>query len=133
MSCNSCSTQIEKYGANPVNIQWNVVRGDTAKLSIEFLYNDEVTHFNTTGWTFAATAYSPVSDSTNTLTASMSSNILTITATPTQTATWGTGAGSVVAQLNFDVQATIPGSPAYIWTPVVGTICVTGDITGGSL
>lgn len=133
MSCSACSTEIKKLGANPVNIQWNVVRGDTAKLKIEFLYNDETTHFNTTGWTYLATAYNPVTDSTNTLNASMSSNVLTITATPQQTATWGTNAGNIVAQLNFDIQATIPGSPNQIWTPVVGTICVTGDITGASL
>lgn len=133
MTCIDCPPTIEEFGASPKNIQWTVVRGDTAQIKIEFLNSDEVTHFNTTGWTFLATAYNPLSDSTNTLTASMSSNILTITATPAQTATWGTGVGSVVAQLNFDVQATIPGSTAYVWTPVVGTISVLGDITGGAL
>lgn len=133
MSCSACSTEIKKLGTNPVNIQWNAVRGDTAKITVEFLNNDEVTYFNTTGWTYSATAYNPLNDSTNTLSASMSNNVLTITATPQQTATWGTGAGNIVAQLSFDVQVTIPGSPNYVWTPVVGTICVTGDITGASL
>jgi hypothetical protein len=133
MTCIDCPPATEEYGVKPTNIQWNVVRGDTAKLKIEFLNNDEVTNFNTTGWTFLSTAYSQVSGSTNTLTTSMSNNVLTITATPAQTATWGTGSSSIVAQLNFDLQVTIPGAPAYVWTPIVGNISVIGDVTGGSL
>jgi hypothetical protein len=42
----------------------------------------------------------------------------------------------VVAELPFDLQITIPtdGPNDTIWTPVIGTICVLGDITpGGSL
>jgi hypothetical protein len=43
---------------------------------------------------------------------------------------WGTGYKSVVTELTFDLQVTIDNT---IWTPVIGTISVFGDITGGSL
>ena len=54
-----CSPLIEKLGASPANIQWTVVRGDTATLKVEFLEDDEVTKYDTGGWTFLATAYDP--------------------------------------------------------------------------
>ena len=41
-----CTSSIEKYGANPANIQWTVVRGDSATLKIEFLENDESTYLD---------------------------------------------------------------------------------------
>ena len=44
----------------------------------------------------------------------------------------------VVAELRFDLQATLPGDgvsggggdEVTKWTPVVGTICVIGDVSG---
>jgi hypothetical protein len=36
-----------------------------------------------------------------------------------------------VTELAFDLQVTIDG--ATVWTPVIGTITVLGDVTGGSL
>ena len=41
---------------------------------------------------------------------------------------WGTGYKSVVTELTFDLQVTIDGET--IWTPLIGTISVLGDITG---
>ena len=57
-----CSPTIEKFGATPANIQWTVVRGDTGTFRVDFLENDEVTFFDTSEWTFEATAYDPQSD-----------------------------------------------------------------------
>ena len=43
----------------------------------------------------------------------------------------------VLLQLPFDLQATIPKSQGEsettVWTPVIGSICVLGDITPGGL
>jgi hypothetical protein len=44
------------------------------------------------------------------------------------TANWGTGFKSVVTELTFDLQVTIDAET--IWTPLIGTISVLGDITG---
>lgn len=134
MSCTSCPPQIEKYGVDPANVQWVVVRGDTATLNVSFLENDEITPFDTDGWTYAATAYNPVDGETYELSVDEDENSLVITALPEDTEAWGTGNGSVVAELSFDLEVTIPGeSEDTIWTPIIGTICVLGDITGGSL
>jgi len=57
------------------------------------------------------------------------SDILTVTAPADVTVEWGLIYGSVVAELLFDVQVD---TGSQIWTPVVGTISVIGDV-GGSL
>jgi hypothetical protein len=133
----SCVSEITKYGADPANIQWVVVRGDTAILRVEFLENDEVTGYDTSTWSYEAEAYDPATDTVYPLQVEAFENYIDITALPTDTELWGTGNGSVVAELSFDVEITIPeegsGIPDTIWTPVIGTICVLGDITGGSL
>ena len=36
-------TVIDEFGSDPAIIKWNVTRGDTSKIKIEFLNNDEVT------------------------------------------------------------------------------------------
>lgn len=138
MSCATCPPDIEKLGASPANIQWCVVRGDTATLRIDFVENDEVTFLDTSTWTFDATAYDPVNDLSYTLTVDSYTGYVIITAPSSMTEDWGTLYASVVAELSFDLQVTIPsdiiGGPDTIWTPVVGTISVLGDITiGGSL
>jgi hypothetical protein len=137
MSCPSCPPQIEKYGADPANVQWVVVRGDTATLKVEFWENDETTQFDTDGWVFEASAYDSVTDTTYELEVTPVENYVIITALPADTDDWGSGAGSVVAELSFDLEVTIPaegsGVEDTVWTPVIGTICVLGDITGGSL
>ena len=136
MTCSSCSTQIQKYGADPVSIQWKVVRGDTATLEVQFLENDETTPFDTDGWTFKATSYDPTGSVLDDLLVTSTTGVATITADSCLTENWGIAYKTVVTELPFDLQITIPavtGDPT-VWTPIIGTICVLGDITpGGSL
>jgi hypothetical protein len=125
-----CSPTIEKFGATPANIQWTVVRGDSASFTVSLLENDEVTEFDTEGWTYAATAYDPSSDFLDELSVEVEGSVITVSASADLTANWGTKYSSVVAELSFDLQATIPdGSSTITWTPVIGTICVLGDVT----
>jgi hypothetical protein len=126
MSC----YDIDIFGADPANIKWRVVRGDTATLRVEFLENDEITYFDTEDWSFAATAYDFRGDVLDELEVSVFPGYVDIKASPEITDLWGTGFGSTVAELAFDVQATIDD---MIWTPVIGTITVLGDVTPGSL
>ena len=130
-----CSPTIEKFGATPANIQWTVVRGDSAFFTVSLLENDEVTEFDTEGWTFSATAYDPVADVLDELLVTRDGSVITVTAPAAVTENWGTAYKSVVAELSFDLQAVVPdGSSTITWTPVIGTICVLGDVTpGGSL
>jgi hypothetical protein len=112
-----------------------VVRGDSASFTVSLLENDEVTQFDTEGWTYKATAYDPIADMLDDLPVTVSNGIITVTAPADVTANWGTKYKSVVAELSFDLQAIVPdGNSTITWTPVIGTICVLGDITpGGSL
>jgi hypothetical protein len=126
MSC----YDIDIFGADPANIKWRVVRGDTATLRVEFLENDEITYFDTEDWSFAATAYDFRGDVLDELEVTVFPGYIDIKASPEITDLWGTGFGSTVAELAFDVQATIDD---MIWTPVIGTITVLGDVTPGSL
>jgi hypothetical protein len=130
-----CSPTIEKFGATPANIQWTVVRGDSASFTVSLLENDEVTEFDTEGWTFSATAYDPVFNFLDDLPVTVDGSVITVTAPSETTALWGAQFKSVVAELSFDLQAIVPdGSSTITWTPVIGTICVLGDVTpGGSL
>ena len=130
-----CSPTIEKFGATPANIQWTVVRGDSSSFTVSLLENDEVTEFDTEGWTYSATAYDPVSDVLDDLPVTADGAIITVTAPSEITENWGTKYKSVVAELSFDLQAVVPdGDTTITWTPVIGTICVLGDVThGGSL
>ena len=130
-----CSPTIEKFGATPANIQWTVVRGDSSSFTVSLLENDEVTEFSTTGWTYSATAYDPIADILDDLPVTVDGSVVTVTAPSSVTANWGTKYKSVVAELSFDLQAVVPdGNSTITWTPVIGTICVLGDVTpGGSL
>ena len=136
MTCSSCFPQIQKYGADPASIQWKVVRGDTASLEVEFLEIDETTPFDTDGWTYKATSYDATGSVLDDLPVTATTGVAMITVDPCITEKWGTAYKTVVAELPFDLQITIPaasGEPT-VWTPVIGTICVLGDITpGGSL
>ena len=127
-----CAPTIEKYGASPANIQWTVVRGDSATLKIEFFEDDETTYWDTDGWTFLSTAYDPTGDFLDELTVTDEAGYVTISASAETTTNWGSQYKSVVSELPFDLQVTIPGGSGEedtIWTPVVGTICVLGNIT----
>lgn len=124
-----CSPEI--FGADPANIKWRIVRGDTAPLRVEFLENDEVTPYDTTGWEYAATTYDFRGDVLDELDVEAGDGYVDITAPAEITALWGTGYSSVVTELAFDLQVTIDNDT--VWTPVIGTITVLGDVTGGSL
>ncbi len=131
MTCSNCPPQIEKYGADPANIQWTVVRGDTASIRIEFWEDDETTQLDTDGWLYESSAYNSINGTSYELGVVATDNYVDITALPADTEEWGVGSGSVVGELTFDLQVTKPDFT--IWTPVIGTICVLGDTTGGSL
>lgn len=134
-----CSPAIEKLGATPANVQWTVVRGDTATLKVEFFEDDEVTPYDTGSWTFKATSYDPATDTLDLLTVeSYEEGVVYIIADGDITENWGASKyKSVVADLRFDLQATVPGDgvsggggdEVTKWTPVVGTICVLGDVS----
>jgi hypothetical protein len=131
-----CAPIVEKFGATPANIQWTVVRGDTATLIVEFLEDDEVTGFDTTDWTYKATAYDPVADLLDDLTVEADGHTVTITAPASVTELWGSSAyKQVAAELKFDLEVIIEGGSGVnadtVWTPVLGTICVLSDITPG--
>lgn len=121
----------ETFGADPAVIKWQVVRGDTSILRVEFLENDESTSYDTSTWTYLASAYDYKGDVTDELEVSSGDGYVEIVATSDISQYWGTGYGSIVAELAFDLQVTIDGDT--VWTPVVGTISVLGDVTGGSL
>ena len=116
------------YGANPTNIQWTVVRGDTAKLRIEFLENDEVTPQDTSSWTYAATAVDVKSNTSSELQVVAGTGYVDIIALPELTSTWGsTRPSTASSELYFDLQVTI--DPETVWTPIIGTIMVIADAT----
>jgi hypothetical protein len=119
-----------EVGAAPANVLWNVVRGDTATLLVNFFENDEVTPIDTDNWSFAATAYDPRTSTSYTLIADEGNSAVNITATPEVTELWGSGITSTVAELSFDLEVT--RDDGVIWTPIVGQIKVAGDVTGAN-
>ena len=129
----TCSPEI--FGADPVIIQWRVVRGDTGSLRVEFLQDNEVDFYDTTGWIFRATAYDQSGDILDALDCEPGEGFVDIKAYPSVTKNWGLKYLRTVAELPFDVQVTIPELiEDTVWTPVIGTIHVLGDITpGGTL
>jgi hypothetical protein len=121
------STIPDSFGASPASVKWTVVRGDTARIRVEFLNNDE-TAYDTSTWTFSSTAYDAKSDTSYTLSVTPGEGYVDITATPEVTSSWGTGSRTIVAELSFDLQVDIDQDT--IWTPLIGTIAVLGDVTG---
>lgn len=121
----------EFFGADPSNIKWNVVRGDTAELKIEFYENDEVTPYDTTGWEYAASAYDFRGDVVDELTVVPGVGYATILIEPEISSLWGEGYRSSVAELAFDLEVTVDADT--VWTPVIGTISVIADVTAGGL
>ena len=128
--CNTPS--IDTFGATPANIKWSVVRGDNAKLKVEFLENDEVTYYDNSGWTYTATAYDQVGDILDELNVTAGNGYAEISITSDVSANWGTRYKGVVAELPFDLQVYIQDTNTT-WTPVIGTICVISDVSPGSL
>jgi hypothetical protein len=116
------------YGANPTNIQWTVVRGDTAKLRIEFLESDETTAQDTSTWVYAATTFDVKSNTSSELETVAGVGYVDIIASPELTATWSASRTSTsIAELSFDLQVTIDAET--VWTPIIGKITVLPDVT----
>lgn len=118
----------EIFGADPIRIKWQVVRGDTATMRVEFFENDETTSYDISGWDFVSTTYDLRGDVLDELDVVVGSGYVDITAPSSVTESWGTGYSSVVAELVFDLEVTI--DDGTIWTPVLGTINVLGDVSG---
>ena len=125
----------EIFGADPANIQWRVVRGDTGSLRVEFLEDNEIDFYDTTDWIFRATAYDQSGNVLDALDCESGEGFVDIKAYPSVTKNWGLKYNRTVAELPFDVQVTIPELiEDTVWTPVIGTIYVLGDVTpGGTL
>jgi len=113
-------------GAEPALVKWRVVRGDTATLTIQFYQNDEATFYDTSTWTYLATAYESKADRYDELAVEEHAGYIKITASSEITSTWGVG--QKTAELSFDLQVTIDEDT--VWTPILGTISVLGDVTG---
>lgn len=124
-----CSPEI--FGADPANITWQIVRGDTSKIRVEFLEDDETTYYDTTGWAYSSTTYDFRGDVLDELTVTPGAGYADILAPPEITELWGIGYRSTITELSFDLQVTL--DDGTVWTPVIGMIRVIADVSGGSL
>jgi hypothetical protein len=120
------SLNSDTFGANPTNIKWTVVRGDTATLRIEFWDDTETNKQDISTWTFRSSAYDPKDGAYDTLTVTAGTGYVDITAPATLTRTWGNSTKAISAELSFDLQVTIG---TKIWTPIIGTIVVLADVS----
>ena len=120
----------ESFGNTPAIVKWNVVRGDTARLRVDFLENNETTVFDISEWNFASTTYDNRGDILDSLTVEVEDGYVNIIATPEITSFWGSGYNGTVAEIAFDLEVQIDD---IIWTPVLGTIKVAADVTAGTL
>jgi hypothetical protein len=118
-------------GAKPAYVKWDVVRGDTSVLRVEFYDQDEKTPYDTTGWTFLCTVFDRRNNTLTHLDVEAFEGFIKITAPPAITEQWGDGFNTKVTQLDFDVEVTIDDE--IVWTPVIGIVSVIGDITGRSV
>jgi hypothetical protein len=124
----NCFQSSTSFGSSPVNVKWNITRGDTATLTVQFLEDDEVTLVDTSDWEYVSSAYDAKGDVLDELEVEESNGTVTITAPADITVNWGIGSGSVLAELAFDLEVTIDGDT--VWTPIIGTIVVLGDVSG---
>lgn len=118
-------------GAQPINIKWNVVRGDTATLRVDFLEEDEATGIDISGWGIVASAYDPKTTFIDELDITVNDGWVVVTAPAELTENWGTGIKSRVNELSFDIEIIL--EDGTVWTAVRGIISVIGDVTGGTL
>jgi hypothetical protein len=114
-------------GSAPTQIAWNVTRGDTSTIRVYFLENDESTPVDISTWDIIATAYNVKKKTTDDLEITVGTGYIDVTATSDITIEWGTGFGSIIGTLFFDIQTTIND---VVWTPVVGNITVIGNVSG---
>lgn len=118
-------------GSQPVNVKWNIVRGDTANLRIDFLEEDETTAYDISGWSIVASAYDPKTTFIDELDVTVNDGWIVVTAPAEITENWGTGIRARVNELSFDVEIIL--DDGNVWTAVRGFISVIGDVTGGTL
>lgn len=118
-------------GVEPVNVKWNVVRGDTSTLRIDFYQEDEEARFDISNWRFESTAFNPQDRSFTELSVTVNDGWILITAEEDITAQWGSGIQARVNELSFDIEVLLEDNT--VWTPVRGFISVIGDVTGGTL
>lgn len=121
----------EVIGASPLQITWSVVRGDTASLRVDFLEDDEVTPIDTTGWSYQATAFDPVTEESYVLGIETGPGYARVYADPATTSLWGDGIATRLANLVFDLEVTKEDNA--VWTPVIGNISLVGDVTLGGV
>lgn len=114
-------------GSDPIQINWDVTRGDTSTIRIDFLENDQATPIDISSWDIISTAYNVKKKTTDDLEVIVGNGYIEITATSDITSEWGTGFGSIIGNLFFDVQTTIGD---IVWTPISGTITVLGNVSG---
>lgn len=126
---NSCGP--DTFGADPAVVKWQVVRGDSATMRVDFLDDDGVTPYDISTWTFKASSYDPRADVIDVLDVTTGSGYVDITATPETTELWGLGYRQVSANLSFDLEVTIDSQT--IWTPIIGNITVLSDVSGSAL
>jgi hypothetical protein len=124
----NCFQSSTSFGSSPVNVKWNITRGDTATLTVQFFDDDEVTLVDTSDWEYVSSAYDARGDVLDELETAESNGTVTITAPADITVNWGIGSGSILAELAFDLEITIDGDT--VWTPIIGTIVVLGDVSG---
>lgn len=135
----SVTASIDQVGASPINIQWKVVRGDSATLKVEFLEDNEVTFVDISDWEFVSSSYDASGDTLDELTVEKYTGYVIITATSEITKLWGIGYRNTVLELPFDLEIIIPNDESgaveseVTWTPVIGTIVVLSDVTGTAL
>jgi hypothetical protein len=122
----TCGPEI--FGSDPANINWQIVRGDTSTIKVEFLDNDEIAYYDTTDWTYSASAYDRKTDIIDELEIEEHDGYVIITAPAEITSFWGSTYGGKVAELQFDLEVIIDDTT---WTPVLGTISVLGDVSSG--
>jgi len=121
------------FDDTPLIFKWDVVRGDTAKLKVEFFENDETTYVDISTWDFIASAYNSATSTNEELDVDVSTGYVEIIAEPFITETWGIGSvpSGTVANIKFDLQVITADD--VTWTPIIGTINVIGDISGSTL
>lgn len=124
----NCFQSSTSFGSSPVNVKWNITRGDTGTLTVQFLDDDEVTLVDTSTWEYISSAYDAKGDVLDELEVTPDDGSVTIVAPADTTINWGLGSGSIVAELAFDLEITM--SDGTVWTPIIGTIAVLGDVSG---
>jgi hypothetical protein len=127
-----CNNTTNKIGIFPASVDWNIVRGDTSELRVDFLNNDETTPWDIEGWEYSSTAYDSVNDSLEELEVIIYDSYILIKINPDQTLNWGSGYSDIIARLPFDLKIRIPTeSDSFIWTPISGTIVLCSDVSSG--